>query len=52
MKRSIIISLLIVQVLILSACGMNNNDDSEFDQQQTINDTNYQDSDNGSGDSD
>ncbi|WP_411843391.1 hypothetical protein [Salinicoccus sp. HZC-1] len=52
MKRRIIVSLVMAQVLILSACGMNNNDDSEFDQQQTINDTNYQESNNGSGDTD
>lgn len=49
MKRRFILSILTVQVMLLSACGMNNNnDDSEFDQQQTINDTNYQESENGS----
>ncbi len=51
MKRRIIISLIMTHILFLSACGMNNNDESEFDQQQTINDTNYQES-NGSGNND
>ncbi|SFK85514.1 hypothetical protein [Salinicoccus halodurans] len=52
MKKRIVLSLIMTQVLILSACGMNNDDESEFDQQQTINDTNYQNSDNGSGNAD
>lgn len=52
MKKRIVLSLIMTQVLILSACGMNNDDESEFDQQQTINDTNYQNSDNVSGNAD
>lgn len=48
-KRSIFV---LAMVLVLSACGMNNNDESEFDQQQTINDTNYQDSDDSSDNGD
>jgi len=50
-KRSIF-ALVMCQVLVLSACGMNSDDESEFDQQQTINDTNYQESDSGSDNGD
>ncbi|WP_156172415.1 hypothetical protein [Salinicoccus sediminis] len=52
MKKRSIFALVMAQVLVLSACGMNNNDESEFDQQQTINDTNYQDSDGSSDNGD
>ncbi|HIW13236.1 MAG TPA: hypothetical protein H9891_08820 [Candidatus Salinicoccus stercoripullorum] len=52
MKKRSIFALVMCQVLVLSACGMNSDDESEFDQQQTINDTNYQESDSGSDNGD